>query len=231
MRNIYLAVIVILLFSCCLDVNIDFKKSEINGNLIAHAIEEYHKNHNEYPDVLEQLVPEYLSNIPNVEFKNRLGVSRENMSFLYEKKNIIPKYGCYIIEFDHKLTSKKFRYDSRQNKFEWTNIIINNPDYIEISISFDEVRVIINALDVYFLQNKHYPEKLEMLIPEYLESFPFNMDAKYRPYDVAPNFESDIFNYTSFQPDENIRGNFTLYFNVDWGSYQYMGEDQWYYDD
>ena len=60
MKNTLIALLMILMCFGCSRT----KQTELRGNSIIQALEEFKKSNSEYPDDLEKLVPEYMTEIP-----------------------------------------------------------------------------------------------------------------------------------------------------------------------
>ncbi len=215
--------------SSCSDRLIDFSASERQGNNIVYAIEKYYKDKHVYPDSLELLIPMYLDSIPEVIMKK--GLNRNKLEFKYYLYNVIPKEGCFLITFDQKSSSNEYEYDSRTDEINWTGNSYMNADNIEENITFDDIKIVIQSIKNYFKDSADYPEALKDLVPSHLDSFPFNLNAKYRPIEVAPNFESDLVRYNFYPPSDTFRGEYRLFFEVAFGQYEYIGNGNWYYND
>jgi len=219
-------IIILISFSSCDDWKIDFKESERRGNLIINATKKYHKEKGEYPSSLDSLVPKYLNEIPKV--KMFIGKDRD---FKYNLYGVIPYSGCFIIEFMYKPDGFHWEYDSRTDKFAQGGQKTINPDYIEESITFEDIKLIKNSINSYYKDSMKYPLKLNELIPTYMDSFPYDTAAKYRPYDIAPKFSSDLLEYKFYQPSDTFRGEFVLYFDVTFGTYENYNAGSWFYND
>ena len=227
----------ILLFLCILfsiiswtDWSIDVKQSQENGDLIAHAIKTYRKQNNALPLNLESLVPQYLHELPGVQ---RTIIFLPNKNFKYSLHHVIPFSGCFILTFMHKSDGLTYKYDSREDSIIYTQIG-SKPEYIEENITFDDIYLLRNKILSYYRDSLKYPTELNELIPEHMESFPYDTSARYRPYDVAPNFSAELLKYEFYQPCDTFRGNFSLTFDVIYGRYYYNSitkTGEWGYDD
>ena len=215
-------------FSSCADKTIDFKESEKRGKSIADAVKTYLKKEGKLPNFLDDLVPEYLVSIPEVK-TNSLGTKRY---FKYNVYNIIPHSGCFMLKFMHKSDGDTYQYDSRTDLIENTGVSTMNNDYIEENITFEDVSFLKSKIQLYYNDSLKYPKSLKDLIPVYMNSFPYDTSAKYRPYNIAPKFKSELLEYEYYQPSDSFRGDYELYFDVTFGQYRYITESgSWYYDD
>jgi hypothetical protein len=208
----------------------DIKQSKSNGDLIAHAIITYRKQNNALPLDLESLVPKYLYDLPRVQRTMRFLPSKD---FKYSLHNIIPLSGCFFLTFQHKLDGLTYKYDSRNDSIIYTRNG-TKPDYIEENITFEDIYLLRSKILAYYSDSLKYPTELTELIPDYMDSFPYDTSARYRPYDIAPNFSAELLEYELHQPCDTFRGNFRLYFDVSFGRYYYntfTNTGGWGYDD
>lgn len=208
----------------------DVKRSILNGDLIADAIITYRKQNNALPINIESLVPQYLNELPRVQ---RTMVLLPQGDFKYSLNNVIPFSGCFLLTFRHKFDGLTYKYDSRDDSISYTQIG-TKPDYIEENITFEDIYLLRSKILAYYSDSLKYPTELTELIPEYMESFPYDTSARYRPYDVAPNFSAELLKYEFYQPCDTFRGNFRLYFDLPVGRYYYntyTNTSGWGYDD
>jgi hypothetical protein len=208
------------------DLIINFNESEKQGNLIIDAIKKYHEDIHEYPQNLDVLVPEYLSEIPEVQM--RTGFKWINKDFIYYLVDYIPHEGCFYIDFQYKPDGKTYRYNSISDSIVWTLIGTINTDYIEELITYDDIWFLVHGVKSYFADSLQYPEKLTSLIPTYIDSLPYDTNSKYRTEKYCC---AELVTYEFHQPADTFRGNFHLYFDVSMGQYRYGGNGHWYYDD
>ncbi len=208
----------------------NIKQSKLNGDLIADAIITYRKQNNALPINLESLVPQYLNKLPTVQ---RRIISLPNKDYGYSLYNVIPFKGCFILTFMHKSDGLTYKYDSREDSIIYTRVGAK-PDYIEEHITFEDIRLLSSTILSFYRDSLKYPTELNELIPTYMESFPYDTSARYRPYDVAPNYSAELLKYEFHQPCDTFRGNFRLYFDVTFGRYYYnsiTNTGGWGYDD
>lgn len=215
--------------SSCSKWCIDFEDSKKQGNIILYAINQYYIDTHEYPNSLDLLIPKYLSEIPKVRMKNNLCSTHEEFEYLLY--DVIPYEGCFMITFDHKQDGRKYEYDSRTNKIEWTKIATTNTDYIEEFITFNDIVFIANAIKNYYSDSLKYPNAITDIQPLYIDSFPFNIKAQYRPKEIAPEFSADLIEYRCYQPCDTFRGKFKLYFNVSFGQIEHFKNGGWIYNE
>lgn len=197
---------------------IDVRQSQINGDLIVHAIKTYRKQNNALPLNLESLVPQYLKKLPRVQ---RTIMFLPDKDFEYSLNRVIPFSGCFILTFMHKSDGLTYKYDSREDSIIYTQSGTTRPDYIEENITFEDIYLLRNKILSFYRDSLKYPTVLNELIPEYMESFPYDTSARYRPYDLAPNYSAELLTYEFYQPCDTFRGNFRLYFDATFGRYYY----------
>ena len=229
----------ILLALCCIIIYVvsltnwsfDIQQSKSNGDLITDAIITYRKQNNALPVVLESLVPKYLNELPRVQ---RTIVLLPSKDFEYSLINVIPFSGCFYLTFMHKSDGLNYKYDSREDSIIYTRSGTERLDYIEEHITFEDIRLLSSTILSYYRDSLKYPKELTELIPEYMDSFPYDTSARYRPYDITPNFSAELLKYEFYQPCDTFRGNFRLYFDVPFGRYYYntyTNTGGWGYDD
>ena len=210
---------------------IDMEQTKKNGNAVADAIKEYRKQNNELPVNLESLAPQYFKRLPRVK---RTFPFIADKGFNYSVYEIIPFSGCFYLTFMHKSDGRTYKYDSRDNSIIYTRVGTDRTDYIEEHITFEDIHVLSSTILSFYRDSLKYPTKLNELIPTYMESFPYDTSARYRPYDLAPKYSAELLTYEFHQPCDTFRGKFRLSFDVPFGRYYYntfTNAGGWAYDD
>lgn len=210
---------------------IDIEQTTRNGDLVADAIKDYRQQNNALPTNLESLVPQYFKMLPRVKRKIPF---LTNKDFNYSVYDVIPFSGCFYLTFKHKSDGRNYKYDSREDSIIYTRSGTDRPDYIEEHITFEDIHHIRNTILSFYRDSLKYPKELNELIPTYMESFPYDTSARYRPYDIAPNFSAELLEYEFYQPCDTFRGKFRLSFDVVFGRYYYntfTNAGGWAYDD
>ena|GEM_PF-4681004 len=209
---------------------VNMKQTKRNGDLIADALKKYRVQNNALPTNLESLVPQYLNKIPRVERKIPFLTPK---NFNYSVYDVIPFSGCFTLNFMHKSDGLTYQYDSRDSEFKYTGIGTEQ-DYIEEYITFEDINLLSSKILSYYKDSLTYPKALKELIPVYMESFPYDTSARYKPYDVAPNYSAELLKYEFHQPCDTFRGKFRLSFDVVLGKYYFntfTDRGGWAYDD
>lgn len=210
---------------------VDVEQTMKNGDLIADAIQSYRVKNNSLPENLELLVPQYLKMLPTV--KRRIPFMTDK-NFNYSVYDVIPFSGCFYLNFMHKADGRNYKYDSRVDSIIYNRSGTIRLDYIEEHIPFEDIRLLSKTILAFYRDSLKYPKELNELIPGYMESFPYDTSARYRPYDIAPNFSAELLTYEFFQPSDTFRGKFRLSFDVVSGRYYYntfTSAGGWAYDD
>jgi hypothetical protein len=208
----------------------DVERTKSNGEEIVAAILKYREQNNQLPRDLRSLVPRFLKEVPPVE---RTLSFLPDKAFEYSLYNVIPFPGCFSLTFMHKRNGLTYRYDSRNDSIIYA-MIGTHPRYIEEDITFKDIHQLKDHVLAYYKDSLEYPASLNDLIPEYMDAFPFDTAARYRPYDIAPDFSAELLEYQYHQPCDTFRGNYRLIFKVTYGRYiynTYTNAGGWGYDD